>query len=193
MNMVPVLAVWAVSLFGGDGPAPAGAADFELAQASRVERHRMNLGGASGQYTDWERNNIANFAGLRTSIDIQKTHGRPRDKWAAIARVNLHGAKDAAGDSDMLSVVLRADRRSGGLTAIVHHFDAAQPVRLEFDGRVGQAVELSMRMRAVDQLELELDQSRFMVELPTGFRVGSIAVIGSGVDVRFEPFDILYD
>lgn len=158
-----------------------------------VERHRMNLGGPSGQYTDWERSGIENFAGLSATIEIQKTHGRPRDKWAALARVNLLGPRDTAGDAAMLSVVLHADRRSGEIVAVFHQIDAKEPIRLEFAGVVGRPVELSMRMQSGQRIELGLDQSRFVVELPAGFRVESVTAIGSGVDVSFKPFDIFYN
>ncbi len=157
-----------------------------------VDRHRMNLGGASGQYTDWERSGIEHFVGVNATIEIEKTHGRPRDKWAALARVNLYGRKDAAGDAEWLSVALQANRRNGQIIAIFYNIDTKEPNYLEFSGAVGRPIALSMQIRPGQILELTLDDSHFTVELPPHFLVESVVAVGSGVDVSFNPFEILY-
>ena len=157
-----------------------------------VDRHRMNLGGASGQYTDWERSGIEHFVGVNTTIEIEKTHGRPRDKWAALARVNLSGRKDAAGDAEWLSVAFQANRRNGEIIALFYNIGTKEPNRLEFAGTVGRPIALSMQIRSGQILELTLDDSRFTVELPPHFLVESVVAVGSGVDVSFNPFEILH-
>lgn len=161
------------------------------AQAPEVEQHRMNLGGPSGQYTDWQRSGLEGFAGLRATIEIQRTHGRPRDKWSALARINLFDV--ATGDAErlMFSLILVADRRTDRVSAAVVPVGGGDQLGLAFEGAVGQPIEVELRMTANDELSLAVGDSRFTVELPPGFRVDTVSAVGSGVDVKFDPFELL--
>jgi hypothetical protein len=161
------------------------------AQAASVERHRMNLGGPSGQYTDWQRSGIEGFTGLRTTIEIQKTHGRARDEWAAMARLNLFGVAEGGGDPPMLSLLLRADRRSGAIEALLVSPGEDAQRGIEFQGEVGRLIQVEMQLRADGLLDLTLDGAAHAVALPSGFRVDAVTAVGSGVDVAFDPFELL--
>lgn len=160
------------------------------AQAPVVEQHRMNLGGPSGQYTDWGRSGIEGFVGLRATVEIQRTHGRPRDKWSALARINLSDV--ATGDAErlMFSLILVADRRTDRVSAVVVPVGGGEQLGLAFEGAVGQPIEVELRMTAEDELSLAVGDSRFTVELPPGFRVDTVSAVGSGVDVKFDPFEL---
>lgn len=156
-----------------------------------VERYAMNLGGPSGQYTDWQRSGLQGLVGVRATIEIQKTHGRPRDKWNAVARVNLSGPGQDGGDVPRLSVIFHADRRSGEVIAVVEPVGSEEGLKLDFASEVGRPIALEIRLLPDDALSLRLDQSDFTVELPRGFRIDTVRTLGSGVDVRFDPFELL--
>lgn len=163
------------------------------AQAPVVEQHRMNLGGPSGQYTDWGRSGLEGFAGLRATVEIQRTHGRPRDKWSALARINLFDVATGDAEPRMFSLMLVADRRTERVSAVVVPIGGGEQLGLAFEGTVGQPIGVELRMTAKDELSLAVGDSRYTVELPSGFRVDTVSAVGSGVDVRFDPFELLLD
>lgn len=179
----------------------AGAALFWLQSLSRplaaqvpvVEQHRTNLGGPSGHYTDWGRSGIEGFAGLRVTVEIQRTHGRPRDPWSALARINLSDVATGGAERPMLSLRLIADRRTDRISAVVVPVGGGERLRLAFEGAVGQPVDVEFRMTGNSALGLRVGDSRHSLELPPGFRVDTVTAVGSGVDVRFDPFELLLD
>lgn len=158
------------------------------AQEPAVERHRMNLGGPSGQYTDWGRSGIEGFAGLRATVEIQRTHGRPRDTWSALARINLSDVATGDAGPPMLSLILVADRRTDAISAVVAPVGGGERIGLQFKGAVGQPIQVEFRMTGNDELSLGVGDSRYTIELPPGFRVDTVTAVGSGVDVSLDPF-----
>lgn len=157
-----------------------------------VERYAMNLGGPSGQYTDWERSGLQGLVGLRATIEIQKTHGRPRDKWNAIARINLSGPGQVGSGAPRLSLMFHADRHSGEVIAVVEPVGSEEGLQLDFASQVGRPIALEMQLQADGTLGLRLDQSDFTIVLPPQFRIDTVRTLGSGVDVRFDPFELLF-
>ena len=151
------------------------------------EHYRFNLGGESGMYTDWERMDLDGFDGLTTTLNIEKTYGKPGDKWASIARIILFGAGDDK-ERPQLSFTFVADRKNGQVEAsIMRTKDTREP----FDAKlaVGKSFTVSIVPQGTGKLLVAIDKATY--EVPSDLDVKAVRVIGSGVDVKFEPFNLL--
>jgi hypothetical protein len=152
------------------------------------EHYRFNLGGHSGMYTDWERTDLDGFDGLTTTIKVEKTYGEPADKWASIARINLFGPGEGE-HRPSLSFIFSADRKDRHIEATIMR--AIDKPRERFDATlaVGKAFNVSIVPHGTGKLLVQIDNAKF--EVPVDFDVKGLSVIGSGVDVKFEPFNLL--
>lgn len=152
------------------------------------EHYRFNLGGESGQYTDWERYDLDAFDGLSTTISIDKTYGKPTDKWASLARINLFGPGEGK-DRPILSLMFEVDRKDNHAVASIYR--GKDKPREAFDAPLaaGKPIKVSMLRNAPGKLQVSLDKASY--EIPCEFEVKGIAMIGSGLDVKFEPFNLL--
>jgi hypothetical protein len=152
------------------------------------EHYRFNLGGESGQYTDWERTDLDAFDGVATTIEIRKVYGKPTDKWSSLARINLFGPGEGK-DRPMLSLLIEVDRKDNHADASI--FRSKDKPREGFDAKlfVGKPFTLTIVRNAPGKLLVSLDKASY--EVPCEFDVKGIGAVGSGVDVKFEPFNIL--
>jgi hypothetical protein len=151
------------------------------------EHYRFNLGGDSGMYTDWERMDLDGFDGLTTTVSIEKTYGKPGDKWASIARIMLFGAGDDQ-NRPQLSFTFVADRKNGQIEASIMR---SKDTREAFDAKlaVGKPFTVSIVPQGAGKLLVAIDKATY--EVPSDLDVKAVRVIGSGVDVKFEPFNLL--
>jgi hypothetical protein len=161
------------------------------AQAQRYEvkeHYRFNLGGDSGQYTDWERSDLDGFDGLTTTILIPKAFGKPGDKWSSLARINLFGPGEGK-DRPILSLIIEVDRKDNHADASIYR--AKDKPREGFDAKlaVGKPFVVTIVRNAPGKLLVSIDKSNY--EVPCDFDVRGIGAVGSGVDVKFEPFNLL--
>jgi hypothetical protein len=159
-----------------------------LAQFTPAERYRFNLGGESGQYTDWEREDLAHFDGLSTTIHFTAVKGRPSDKWASIARINLFGAGERE-TRKQVSIILTVDRKTKQVSpALWRGKDRPRP---EFEVALSsdEAVDMKILTDTPGQLTISFGESIFRVD--SDFDIKAIGVLGSGLDARFDPFVLL--
>lgn len=153
-----------------------------------IELYKFNLGGESGQYTDWERLQIARFDGLATTMEIKEVKGKPKDKWASIARINLYGEGEGK-LRKMLSLTFTADRKSKKIEADLWRGGDTPRHPIDVELSAGKPIQLSVLVTAADELTLQIDDLNATVG--NDFEVRAIQVIGSGVDVTFSPFNLL--
>jgi len=151
------------------------------------EHYRFNLGGASGQYTDWERSDLDGFEGLTATINIEKTYGKPSDKWASIARINLFGP-GSGNERPVWSFIVTADRKDGHAEAAIKR-DKDQQEAFDTKLAVGKPFTVNIVPQGAGKLLVVIDKATY--EVPCDFDVKGLSVIGSGVDVKFEPFNLL--
>jgi hypothetical protein len=152
------------------------------------EHYRFNLGGPSGQYTDWERYDLDRFEGLTTTITIDKTYGKPSDKWASMARIIFFGPGTDK-DRRRLSLLIVADRKDGSVEAAIDR--GKDKPHEAFDARmaVGKQIAVTIVPLAPGKLLVSIDKANY--EVPYDLDIRGIGVVGSGVDVKFEPFNLL--
>jgi hypothetical protein len=152
------------------------------------EHYRFNLGGDSGQYTDWERLDLDGFDGLTTTILIPKAYGKAGDKWSSLARINLFGPGEGK-DRPILSLIIEVDRKDNHADASIYR--AKDKPREGFDAKlaVGKPFVVSIVRNAPGKLLVSIDKSNY--EVPCEFDVKALSAVGSGVDVKFEPFNLL--
>jgi len=152
------------------------------------EHYRFNLGGPSGEYTDWERQDLASFDGLATKVQIDKTYGKPTDKWASLARINLFGAGSEK-DRRILSLMLQADRKSNRIQPAIYRSKDQPQETFDVQFEVGKPIDVTILPGTVGKLMFSLGGKTY--EVPCDFEVKALSVLGSGVDVKFEPFNLL--
>jgi len=152
-----------------------------------AERYRFALGGESGQYTDAERDGIEHFDGLSTTITIEKVYGKPSDKWASIARINLFGPGEGE-NRKLVSVILTADRKTHHVTTD-YKPNKDKYVALQKDLSIEKAIDLKILAASPGKLLVVLDGDAFEVDCDLDIK--GVSLTGSGVDVRFEPFALL--
>ena len=155
---------------------------------SPVEFYKFNLGGESGQYTDWEKQQIAGFEGLSTTIEVKETKGKPKDKWASIARINFYGAGDGK-SRKMLSLTFTADRKSQKIAAELWRGGDTPRHPIDVSLTVGKPINFSLVVTAPDECLLSIDDLTSTIK--SEFDVKAIQVIGSGLDVTFSSFNLL--
>lgn len=161
---------------------PAGSASQPA--ASHEDRYRFNLGGQSGYFTDAEIYGIKGFRAVRTTIKVSEVHGKPRDKWAALVRINLLGV-DAGGDRPMFSLVLQYDRKTRIPTAIVHR-PSAKPGAIDIDLLGGVPIDLELETTGPGVVRVSFGDEH--ADVPIGFDVHDVQVVASGVDALLDPF-----
>ena len=147
------------------------------------EQYRLNIGGDVGTYTDWERMALTGFLGLETTVYIDTVYGKKSDKWDSIGRINLTGEK--GGKSRRLSFLFYVDRGTKKIT-VKHQMDDGQVMALDIPFELKQAIPMSMAWKAPGLLEVKTGEATY--EVACDFDVASVRALGSGVDVRFEPF-----
>jgi len=152
------------------------------------ERYRFNLGGPSGEFTDWERYDLSSFGGLATTVKIDKVHGKPGDKWSAMGRISLVGAGEKS-QRQRISLVLYADRSNSRITPLIElpGEKAAQKFDAQFE--VGKPIVLSIVPGSSGKLVYSLDGHTYVV--PCNFEIKSISIVGSGVDISFDAFSLM--
>ena len=155
---------------------------------SPIEFYTFNLGGESGQYTDWEKLQISRFDGLATTIDIQEIKGKPKDKWASIARINLYGEGEKNARK-MLSLIFTGDRKTRKIRAELWRGGDTPRHPIDVELSEGKPINLSLVATATNEFLLSIDDLTATIE--NEFEVKSIQAIGSGVDVKFSPFNLL--
>jgi len=182
--MTPAVLLALAILSASETPVGSAAA----AGAAPAERYRFNLGGPSGEFTNWERQDLARFDGLRTTIRIDQLRGKPSDKWAALTRVNLFGAGDDK-ERPMLSLLLHYDRKTHRPLALIQQGRNAEQARFDVDLPPDQPVTITIVPGASGELAVSFNANTFKV--PCDFEVKSISVVASGADAHFEPFELL--
>lgn len=148
------------------------------------EEYRLNLGGEAGYFTDWERTGLTGFKGLSTTVYVDEVHGEKADKWDSIGRINLLGAGNA-NDRRRLSFFFHVDRTTRRVTS-QYRMDAGQTMRLDVPFTLKQAIPFSIKRTSTGILEVSA--GGMVYEVPCDFEVAAVQAIGSGADVRFEPF-----
>ncbi|UXI69300.1 hypothetical protein [Tahibacter amnicola] len=165
--------------------ASAGTADYKVA-----ERYRFNLGGDVGQYTDWERQDLARFDGLVTTFRFGKVYGKKSDKWDSIGRINLHGPGEGDGRA-MISIIFLVDRKTHGVTPIVSDSITGQKGRLDVTAEGDKPITFSaFKVADADKMLLKVNDTS--VTIPSTFEIRSVSVIGSGVDLGVEKFELVH-
>lgn len=152
---------------------------------SSSERQSFNLGGPSGTYTDWNRYDLAPFTGLATVLEIPAVHGKPKDKWAAVAKIRLVAAGDSKPVSLDLSFVV--DRKTGRVHPRIQQGETTAPIEVEFG--LKQSVPVVIVWKSPGVLDVRIADSHVDVSVP--FEINRIALAGSGLDVLFSPFVLL--
>lgn len=152
------------------------------------EHYRFNLGGPSGEYTDWERSELDTFGGLTTTITIDKAYGKPTDKWASIARIILSGPGQGK-DRPRLSLIAIVDRKDNHVQVVIDR-DKDNREGLDAKLSVGKAFTVGVLPNGPGKLLVSIDKSTY--DIPCDFDIKAIGVLGSGVDVKFEPFNLLH-
>jgi hypothetical protein len=187
-TMLVAAACIATSAYGDSTKTGAGAVDAQSQRYEAKEHYRFNLGGDSGFYTDWERLDLDGFDGLTTTIKIEKAYGQPSDKWASLARINLYGpglGKDRA----LLSLVVEVDRKDNHADPSIYRSKDKPREGFNIKLPVGKAFDVTIVRNAPGKLLVSFDKATF--EVPCDFDVRAISAAGSGIDVRFEPFNLL--
>jgi hypothetical protein len=167
---------------------PASEQSPETLKFTPLELYKFNLGGESGQYTDWEKLQIHKFDGLSTTIEIKEVKGKPKDKWASIARISMYGEGDEK-SRGILSLTFKADRKTGKIEADLWRGGDTPHHPIDVDLVVGKPIQLFVLVTATDEFTLQIDD--FTSTIESKFEVKAIRVIGSGVDVTFSPFNLL--
>lgn len=152
------------------------------------EHYRFNLGGPSGEYTDWERSDLDGFEGLATTVTIDKTYGKPGDKWAAIGKIRLLGAGDEK-TRRVLALTLYADRKTLHVTPLISLGSGKEDERFDVQYEVGKPINLTILPMSAGKLVFSFDGHGY--EVPCDFEIKGIAVVGSGVDIKFDPFNLM--
>jgi hypothetical protein len=168
--------------------APAGHGASAVGGFAISERYRANLGGESGEYTDWERMDIDRFDGLATTIHFDAIRGKARDKWSSLARINLFGggAKDVR---PLVSVILAVDRKTHDVLPSLYR--GKQEKSETFDISLSADKSIDLKIFHIDQHSLLVIMNEATFDVPVDFDIKAVSVIGSGADVRFEPLDFL--
>ncbi|MBX3697749.1 MAG: hypothetical protein R3F08_12445 [Dokdonella sp.] len=155
-----------------------------------VEFYSFELGGESGQYTAWEKRQISKFEGLSTTIDIQDVKGKPKDRWASIARINLYGEGDEK-QRKVLSLTFTADRSTRRVEADIWRGGDTPHLPIGAELKVGKPISFGLYAIAASELALMIDGQTLGTTVKCEFDVKSIRIIGSGMDVRFSPFNLM--
>lgn len=178
-NALALLLAWA--------PPPMAAAQSTAPPpAGRIvsEQYRLNLGGEVGTFTDWERTDLSGFSGLSTTVYVDVVYGKKSDKWNSVGRINLLGA-ERDGKRRILSFYFYVDRATKQVTA-KHQMDDGQLNFIDLPFALKQAIPFSIEKKSPGMLEVTTGDAIYEVECD--FEVAAVQAIGSGVDVRFEPF-----
>jgi hypothetical protein len=152
------------------------------------EHYRFNLGGDSGQYTDWERLDLDGFDGIAGTVRIDKVYGKPSDKWGSIARVAMFGAGEEK-ERPMFSLMFYVDRKTSTIVPIITHGKNAKEEAFDLKFEVGRPIEFTILATSPGKLLFGFGKQSF--EVPYDFEIKALRVVGSGVDVKFEPFNLL--
>jgi len=169
-------------------------AETENSNASPEERYeakehyRFNLGGPSGEYTDWERSDLARFEGLATTITIDKTYGKPSDKWASMARIIFFGPGSDK-DRPRLSLLIVANRKDNSVEVSIDR--GKDKPHEAFDAKLAVGKPFSVTVVPYGPGKLLVSIERTSYQVPYDLDIKGIGVVGSGVDVKFEPFNLL--
>ena len=147
------------------------------------EHYRLNLGGEAGTFTDWERTDLTGFSGLSTTLHIDAVYGKKSEKWDSIGRIDLLGAEHD-GQQRQLSFLFYVDRNTKKVTAM-HRMDDGQSTRLDLSFELKQAIPFSIRKKPGGMLEVKTGDAIY--EIACDFEIAAVHVLGSGVDVRYEP------
>lgn len=146
---------------------------------------RMNLGGPSGTYTDWEMGGLQGFHELRATIDVSKVHGKPRDTWAALARLALVGPGEAD-ERGQCSLLLIHDRKDKTRRVVFEHAD--ERIGLDFGLPPEGKVEFGLKRVAPGELRIEHGDQ--YSDVPCPIEIVGARALGSGVDVSFDPLTV---
>ena len=168
-------------------PLPMASAQSTTLQAAGrevTEQYRLNLGGQAGYFTDWERTGLTGFSGLTATVYVDEVYGKKSDKWDSIGRINLLGAGNAS-DQRRLSFFFYVDRATKRVTS-KHRMDDGQMMQLDVPFALKQAIPFSIERKSAGLLEVSTGDAVY--EVLCDFEVAAVQVVGSGVDVRFEPF-----
>jgi hypothetical protein len=150
-----------------------------------AERHAFNLGATSGHYTDWKRYDMKGFVGFATVLEVAQIYGKPKDKWAALARINM--SSEEGPESQTMSLIFQADHKTKRIHALLKQGEKLE--RFDIDFAVGTPVTVALTLNADDNATLKIGSSEF--NLPLNFEVRHFGLIGSGLDVTFAPFVLL--
>ncbi|HJT98513.1 MAG TPA: hypothetical protein VJ696_09380, partial [Rhodanobacteraceae bacterium] len=110
------------------------------------------------------------------------------DKWASIARINLYGPGEGE-HRTRASVILTADRKTHHVTPDFMPPGSDKHVLLNKELSTDKAIDLKILAASPGKLLVVLDGDAF--EVDCDLDVKAFSVVGSGVDVRFEPFALL--
>ncbi|HEX7916082.1 hypothetical protein [Rudaea sp.] len=152
------------------------------------EHYRFNLGGDSGQYTDWERLDLDGFDGIAATVQIDKVYGKPTDKWGSIARIAMFGTGTEK-ERPMFSLMFYVDRKTNTVVPIITHGKNAKEEAFDLKFEVGKPIEFTILPTSPGKLLFGFGKQTF--EVPYDFEIKALKVVGSGVDVKFEPFNLL--
>lgn len=153
-----------------------------------VERHGFILGGPSGSYTDWKRYDLPYFDGLSTTIKIGDVYSKQTDVYAPIARISVIGDAPDGKNRPFLSVRFRVDLETKRRLVYIDRPDK-DPMGVDFELPADQKIELAMT--AVEPGKLHVAVDNFEFDVPYDFKITGLRVLGSGLDVEFDPFAIL--
>jgi hypothetical protein len=154
-----------------------------------AEKSRFDLGGPEGQYTAWERSDLRDFVGFETTVKITKFFGKPGDKWSSIARVNLLSGGNVE-QKKMLSIVITVDRKSKTISPHVWRKGSEEIEFFDFKSvKYDQPIHLKVIRKNSSTLVVSLNENTYEIECD--FEVEGLGALGSGVDVAFDPFNIL--
>ena len=150
-----------------------------------TERHSFNLGAQSGSYTDWHRYDLASFDGFATVIEVPQIYGKPKDKWAAVVKIQffVHGQME----KPSFALLFMADRKTERIHALVERGDDISRFDVTFGLR--ERVQVVVTPQSAEKLEVRIGDTK--IEMPAPIQIEGIALIGSGLDVTFEPFTML--
>jgi hypothetical protein len=170
-------------------PPAAPAATASWSDYEPAERYRFALGGDSGQYTDAERDGLEHFDGLGTSIHIDGIKGKPDDKWAASARINLYGPGEGS-DRKFVSLIFLVDRKTHHISPEYQRGKDTPRSVLQKDLSTDKAIDLVIIAASPGKLRIGIDGDAFDVDCDLDIK--GFSLMGSGMDVRFEPFALLH-
>ncbi|MBA8882311.1 hypothetical protein [Dokdonella fugitiva] len=166
-----------------------GEATTVIAQFTPGERYRFRLGGEAGEYSEWERRDLAHFDGLATTIRVKAAKGRRSAKWASIARIDLYGAGED-GQRREKSIILSIDRTTQQVSPQLWRGKDLPRAPFNVDLPRGEPIDLKILTDTPGQLTIAFGETIFRIE--DDFEIRSIGVLASGVDVRFDPFVLLH-